>query len=248
MFNRLLPFVLAAALFSAPAMAQTKISASQTLGAPGVYQVTNTGVTITLPNWAAWPSPLPIIIKDGTGNASPIITVHAPLGGTIAGASSVSLSGALQGVIFYPFQGGNTWVGGGAYTAGRQGSVILSDIPVGSAVSQTTSGTAINVTSVSLTPGDWDCTGSVVTAPNTTTTTSQLAAGISTTSVTLPVALENGETIFQAPQAANIPEAIPTPRVEELLSATTTVYLVGDAAFATSTMSLYGQIMCRRMR
>ena len=247
MFNRLPAFIFAVALFSAPAMAQTKISASQTLGAPGIYQVTNTGVTITLPNWAAWPSALPIIIKDGTGSGSPNITVQAPLGGTIDGASSVSISGALQGAIFYPFQGGNTWVGGGAYTAG-QGSVILSDIPVGSAVSQTTSGTAINVTSVSLTPGDWDCTGSVVTAPNTTTTTSQLAAAISTTSVTLPVAIENGETIFQAPQAANIPEAIPTPRVEELLSATTTVYLVGNATFATSTMSLYGQILCRRMR
>ena len=247
MINRLFAFVFVAALLPASAMGQTKIAGSQTLGAVGVYQITVAGITVTLPNWTGWSSVAnPIVIEDGTGSASPNITVQAPQGGTIDGLSSVTINGPLQSLTLYPFQGGNTWVGGGTFTPG-QTSVVSSDISSGGAVSQGTTGVAINVTSVSLAPGDWDCSGSVVTSPAGTTTTSQLAAGISTVTATLPASVENGETIFQAPQAAGIAAAIPV-HVEEVLSATTTVYLVGDSAFAVSTMSLYGQLVCRRMR
>jgi hypothetical protein len=248
MIRRLFAVILSAAwLVSSPVLAQTKISASQTVGSAGVYQVTVTGLTVTLPNWTGWSGPVnPIVIQDGTGSTAPNITVQAPLGGTIDGLSSVTINNSLQSLTLYPFQGGNTWVGGGTFTPG-QSSVVSSDIPVGSPVAQTVSGTAINITSVSLTAGDWDCLGSVVTNPAGSTTTSQLAGGISTVSATLPAAVENGETIFQAPQAAGVAAAIPM-RVEEVLSAPTTVFLVGDSVFGVSTMSLYGQLVCRRMR
>jgi hypothetical protein len=258
MIRRLFAAVLSAAwLISAPAIAQTKISASQTIGAPGVYEVTVAGVTVTLPAWTGWASPQPIIIKDATLNSAPNITVASPLGGTIDGGASVVINNPNQGLIFEPFQGGNLWVVGGsvsgvsagsAAAAGTIGEVISSDIPSASAVAQATSGTAVNVTSVSLTPGDWDCTGSVVTKPAGTTTTSGLAGGISTVTGALPVAVEVGSTIFQAPQAAAIAAAIPIARVQELLTTTTPIYLVGNSVFAVSTMSLYGQIICRRMR
>jgi hypothetical protein len=40
----------------------------------------------------------------------------------------------------------------------------------------------------------------------------------------------------------------PVPSVVERLAATTTVNLVGEALFATSTLGMYGQISCRRVR
>jgi len=258
MIRRLFAAALSAAwLISAPAIAQTKISASQTISAPGVYEVTVAGITVTLPAWSGWASPQNITIKDATGNASPSITIQAPLGGTIDGVSSVTIGNPNQGVIFQPFQGGNSWVMGGAFTgastgsgapAGTVGEVISSDIASAAAVAQTVSGTAVNVTSVSLTPGDWDCTGSVVTKPAGTTTTSGLAGGISTVTGALPVAVEIGSTIAWGAAAAGIASAIPIARVQELLTTTTPIYLVGNSAFAASTMSLYGQIICRRAR
>lgn len=259
MIKRLLASVFAVVwLASAPVMAQNKITASQELGAPGVYEVTTAGITVTLPSYAGSLPAQPIVIKDATGNASPNITISAPIGGTIDGLSSIVISTPNQGMLFEPFQNGFVWVVGGVYNAvsgganagaaGSVGEVISSDIPTASAISQPSSGTAINVTSVSLTPGDWDCTGSVVTKPTGSTTTSAIAAGISTVTATLPAAIENGETTFQAPQAAAIQVAVPLSRVVELVSTSTPVYLVGNSTFAVSTMSLYGQIICRRMR
>ena len=261
MFKRAI--IVAACLFAAPAMAQTpplnvtKLSATATIGGPGVYEVTTAGITVTLPSWTGWAAPAKIVIKDATGNASPNITVAASTGTTIDGAASVTLLAPNQGEVFEPFQGGS-WVVGGNYVAiasganaapaGSPGEIISSDIPTASAVAQSVSGTAVSVTSVALTPGDWDCTASVVTKPAGSTTTSRLAAAISGTDATLPTVVENGQTIFSAPQAAGIAEAIPVPLTVELVSANTTVFLVGDATFATSTMSLYGQIICRRMR
>lgn len=90
---------------------QMPVSSSQTLGGPGTYLVTVTGVTLALP--AGVPTTIPgnpvWTIKDGTGSASPNITVVAT-SGTIDGAASLVINNPGWSYDFNPFQGGNAWL------------------------------------------------------------------------------------------------------------------------------------------
>lgn len=132
--------------------------------------------------------------------------------------------------------------------AGFVGEYISSSIPNGSAVSLT-SGTQTNITSVSLTAGDWDCSGEVDFYPAGTTTVSQLQTGIGTTSATLPTRPAGGGlAIFQATLTTGQWQDVPISVVRESLATTTTVYLVAVGGFGTSTMTAGGFIGCRRMR
>lgn len=130
--------------------------------------------------------------------------------------------------------------------AGSVGEFTSSSIPTGSAVSLTTS-TYANVTSVSLTAGDWDCRGNVI--YNVSVGASQLQAGISTTSATLPTLPAAGGFAQQAATTASINGgalALAPTRVS--LSSSGTVYLLGFASFASGTVSAYGFLGCRRPR
>lgn len=133
-------------------------------------------------------------------------------------------------------------------TAGYIGEYVSSTIASGSAVSLTTNTTA-NVTSISLTAGDWDVTGVVDFQYGATTSITNLVGGSSTTSATLGAR----DTFFDFETAANVPTAtadaafvIPTTRIS--IAATTTVYLVAQATFTVSTLKAYGTIRARRMR
>ena len=129
-------------------------------------------------------------------------------------------------------------------TAGNIGEVITSNIAVGSAVALT-SGTAANVTSISLTAGDWDVSGWVSTNPAGTTTTTIFAAGISTTTADLgsfPVKIQ-GVSV-----AAGLSLSASTATQRLSLASTTTVYLVASSTFAVSTSAAYGYITARRSR
>ena len=156
-------------------------------------------------------------------------------------------SGLLQlnpsGQIPTTAQVGDT--SGTAACPGCVGEVISSDIPVGSAVSMVTA-TPKTITSVSLTPGDWDCRGSISLAPAGSTTTSIISAAINTTTNVLPAT----EFRFGIPLAisAGLGFQSSVPTIVENVASTTPVYLVGQVSFAVSTMGMYGQISCRRMR
>ncbi|MEF1435483.1 hypothetical protein QWU86_11715, partial [Neisseria gonorrhoeae] len=69
--------------------------------------------------------------------------------------------------------------------AGSDGEFISSSVVVGSAVALTTNVTA-NVTSITLTAGDWDVAGTVSINPARSTTIAAVIAGISNTTATLP--------------------------------------------------------------
>lgn len=130
--------------------------------------------------------------------------------------------------------------------AGTWGQFLTNTLASGSAVSLTTATTA-NITSISLTAGDWQVFGTVAFNPDTTTTTTYMKAGISTTSATLGA--QGSFTSLPVAIADNAEDAVvPTPFVHVNVSATTTVYLVGRAAFAASTMTGYGQIIAWRVR
>lgn len=154
-----------------------------------------------------------------------------------------SLSRSGNGGI--PVQGTNT---NDSAAAGYVGEVISSSVAVGSAVSLTTS-TSANVTSISLTAGDWDVWGNVWFNPAGTTTIAAVQGAISTTSATMPTAPGNGaDTILQASFATGAAQGIPVGQRTISLSGTTTVYLVALSSFGVSTMGAYGSIYARRVR
>lgn len=132
--------------------------------------------------------------------------------------------------------------------AGSVGEFVSSTVLVGSAVPLTSTVTA-NVTSISLTAGDWDVWGNIATAVAGATTTSTFAGAISVVSATFPT-IPNGGAAFVTSYAspAGQSNGLPVGRQRISIAATTTVYLVVSSTFAVSTSSAYGFIGARRVR
>ena len=133
--------------------------------------------------------------------------------------------------------------------AGEVGELLTASLASGSATSLVTA-TAKTIISLSLTAGDWDVFGSVQYIPDGTTTTAYVQQGISQTDNTL-----GGEGTFTSSSGGNlsgtvlgslISENVPAQRIS--LAETTTVYLIGKASFAVSTLTAYGSIFARRRR
>jgi hypothetical protein len=112
-----------------------------------------------------------------------------------------------------------------------------------------TSGVTINATSISLAPGDWDCRAQAVFLPAASTVIANLAAGITTTSATLPTSPDTSYIGTTMTAGANGTTTV-NPLTKRLnVSSTTTVYLVAFAqSVTTSTASVNGYIQCRRIR
>lgn len=134
--------------------------------------------------------------------------------------------------------------------AGRIGEYTESVVEQASAVSLST-GTAANVTSLSLTAGDWQLSGFVAIVPGATTNIVSSFNGISTTSATFGAAdTINTNAINSAAGvvygANNIRASTQVLRFS--LSSTTTVYLVANCNFTVSTADVFGTLRARRMR
>ena len=134
-------------------------------------------------------------------------------------------------------------------SAGNVGEFVSSTILQASAVALTTT-VAANITSISLTAGDWDVGGALYIIAAASTTVTLITGSISQTSATHNSAAGN---YFQhvctsvTPTASNpMGYTIPTNRVS--LSGTTTLFLVGSSTFATSTNAGFGSIWARRVR
>ena len=135
-------------------------------------------------------------------------------------------------------------------SAGMIGEYIESEVVTGSAVSLTT-GTAANVTSISLTAGDWDVRGLGQYKGGGTTQVAYAVTSISNTSATLNNATDRQATYYGGNATifggvGNFTVTAGAARIS--LSATTTIYLVTQCGFSTSTMSAYGKIAARRVR
>lgn len=131
--------------------------------------------------------------------------------------------------------------------AGYLGEYVSSTVAAPGAA--LTTATTANVTSISLTAGDWDVTGVVDFRFGATTSYTNVTGGISTASATLG----GQDTGFDFATPAQVPTAaadqawtVPTVRLS--LAATTTVYLVAQGTFTVSTLSAYGTIRARRVR
>ena len=132
--------------------------------------------------------------------------------------------------------------------AGSVGEIISSSIASGSAVSLSTA-TPANVTSISLTAGDWDVSASLVRTFGASTSITILKTSISTTSAT-DGSLATG-TMDQYSTAAMVPVTDMSMSIGPIrlsLASPTTVYLVADDTFTVSTNKGYGILRARRVR
>lgn len=132
--------------------------------------------------------------------------------------------------------------------AGSVGEVIDSELLVGSAVSLTTN-VAANITSISLTAGNWLVWGNAAFLTTGSTSVTAFASGIGTTSATLGTIPGKGAQQTDR-MAAFVPAAsefiYPTGMRRLSLSGTTTVYLVGLSTFTLSNMVAYGYLGAMR--
>lgn len=132
--------------------------------------------------------------------------------------------------------------------AGSVGEFVSSTVLAASSVALT-SGVAADITSISLTAGDWEVWGNVVSNPGAGTTTSVINGAANSVSATLPTFPgAGGYARYSYSSSANAVNSLPIGRVRFSLSATTTIYLVTNMTFAVSTMSAYGFIGARRIR
>lgn len=136
--------------------------------------------------------------------------------------------------------------GGANAPSGYVGEYISSTLPAGSAVPATT-GTPLNVTSISLSAGDWDVTGTLIFTGGTGAISTDTVGWTSTTSATQPTFPNNGGIAnldVTTPSAFGI--VMPVGQQRLVLTSTTTVYLGMAANFAGGSASAYGFIGARR--
>jgi hypothetical protein len=109
-----------------------------------------------------------------------------------------------------------------------------------------TNGTAANITSISLTAGDWDVSGVIQFNPAGTTVMQVQNGSISTTSAAQGPLGSNGG--ISGSQTAGNGATVVTPVVRLSIASTTTVFLVANTFFSTSTCTGSGVIRARRVR
>jgi hypothetical protein len=131
--------------------------------------------------------------------------------------------------------------------AGSVGELIESEIQSGSAVTLT-SNVAKNITSISLTTGDWDVWGSAVTASSGGGAQTSIDSWINTASATVPTRPNKGAYVAVSnTMTANGLQLYPIGMIRLNLSGTTTVYLSTQTVFSGS-CTAYGYIGARRRR
>jgi hypothetical protein len=107
------------------------------------------------------------------------------------------------------------------------------------------SNTPLALTSISLTAGDWDIFGAVVTSIS--VGASAFQAGASTVQTTLPGGFSQANICMTSAYIANGTQ-LALPLITMQLSATTTVWLNVFGTFPSGTMSIGGTLLARRMR
>lgn len=134
-------------------------------------------------------------------------------------------------------------------SAGDVGEYISSTVVSTSAVALS-SGTAANVTSIVLTPGDWDVAGNTAFVAGAATTATVFAGGIGTSAATLPTSPGSGafSQLGISVSAGGVEPCFSVGEIRMNLAGTSTAYLVAQATFAISTMAAYGFIGARRRR
>lgn len=132
-------------------------------------------------------------------------------------------------------------------SAANIGEYTSASLNYGSEITLTTA-TGANVTSLSLTAGDWDVNGVVYFESSGSIAGNTYTYGsVSQTSATLDTSVGKYglAALFTA---AGQNQSASIPGVRKSLSGTTTIYLVAQAAFSAGTIKAFGHINARRVR
>ena len=125
-------------------------------------------------------------------------------------------------------------------TAGNIGEFVSSTVLFASAISMTTA-IPTNITSISLTAGDWDVWGNIGISHTGTVAASNM--WISSVSATVP------DSAFHSGLTGNVSGIIlPVQQLRFSLTTTTTIYLSASTSFSTGTAVGFGGIYARRAR
>jgi hypothetical protein len=131
--------------------------------------------------------------------------------------------------------------------AGNVGEYVFSQVLIGAQVALT-SALVTNVTSISLSAGDWDCSGNIAFNPAAGAVANNMTAWISATSATSPTAPNfGGEIGLQLAFPAST-QILPISLIRFSLAVTTTIYLSAFSTFSGGTMGAFGFLRARRMR
>jgi hypothetical protein len=192
-----------------------------------------------------------------TGNASSATNLAAGATGSIpyqsaAGATTFLAAGAT-GRMLTQNAGSPTWsidhIGtatNDSAAAGYVGEYILSQNTAGTSLTQNV---VTNITSITLSAGDWDVSSNVnLTYTTTNSTTFTLQGGITTTSATLGALDTYSQFVVHAGNAATQTQIFASPEVRLSLSTSTIVYLIGFANGGLSSITGRGTIRARRVR
>jgi hypothetical protein len=133
--------------------------------------------------------------------------------------------------------------------AGQIGEFISATVLVGAAINAPT-GVAFDLTTISLTAGDWDVQGQVSTTVNATTHVTAMSVWTNTVSATVPATPMGSQHGIVGINATVTPDpmVLPTGRMRLSLAATTTVYLSAKLTLTGGTLTCYGFIGARRRR
>ncbi len=197
-----------------------------TIAAPGVITWATHGMTGACPVVFTTTSALPTGITSGTVY---YIVPSSITTNTFSIATTVA----------------NALAGTKITTSGSQGGV-----QTGTAGVALSTGTAADVTGVSLSQGDWDCRSKISRTLGASTSVTVLTGGNSTTSATAATQGTNAATTLST--AANVMGAGGTDSTmgpdRQSTTATTNLFLVAQDTFTVSTNVAYGAMTCRRMR
>jgi hypothetical protein len=222
-----------------------KFSVTNSGEATEVMSLTQAGVLTVLSNIVTGAT-----VQGGTLTSTGGLTVSgaATIGGNIGG-NSISATSNLSAGGTLTVTGASTLSGGivGTTSVGNASAGNLGELISNSATAVSlTSGAAANVTSITLTAGDWDVSSTVLFVPAGTTVMQLQAGGPSTTSATLGALGSYGS--IAGNQTAGQGSAIASPTIRVNVSASTTVFCVALSSFTTSTCTASGLIRARRIR
>ena len=202
-------------------------------------------------------------IVDSSGNiggANSCIIIAPQSGDTINGGSgSITFCATFGKISLFPMSGTN-WIAFAPAVGQYPGTTTNDNASAGNIgefktaatnltnARQATTNSSTTITSVALTPGDWDCRGIVSFPMSNTTTATALSASLSTSDGVLGTQGTEGTTAIVPVSAGALGHDLRVGAARESLSGNTTIFLVSGATFATSQLWTYGTVSCRRAR
>lgn len=197
------------------------------------------------------------VISLGQKNANTIISINAADNTNnhtitfITGNGTFNVSGTGNSIFGGNIAAGSTCAIVGTTTNNNAITGNIGEtqkVKITASVNPPSTGTAYNLTSVTLTAGNWEIEGQITYVANSgTPTITDMFAAINTTSATIPAIPDYAEMYITSTLAAGNGITINAPKQEVKIASTTTYYMVGNCSY-TGAIGSYGYILATRIR